>query len=310
MAADLAPSRGAAGWTPGRIIALVAGSVLALVSLGLLGGGAALTWADAQQHGGYLTTGTATYSTTGYALASDPVRLHDGWGWVGRVIGDVRIRVTSAQPVFVAIGPASDVSRYLAGVSYTTVTAFGGHDLAQHPGTAAPAPPSAAVPWAARAQGGGTQTLRWQARGGDWMVVVLNSDRSPGVAVRATVAVSSPALPWLAGELLAAGVMAGLLAAALIIIPVRMATAPAPLPTRTGLPDAGRTVLRWADGPDGRTVLRWADGPAVGGRSCGGQTVLRWADGPARWAIPGWVFRVRGAVFIRRGCHSHAPLAA
>jgi hypothetical protein len=226
MAADLSPSGRTAGWTPGRVIALVAGSVLALVSLGLLGGGAALAWADAQQQGGYLTTGTATYSTSGYALASDPVQLHDGWGWVGRIIGDLRIRVTSPQPVFVAIGPAEDVARYLTGVSYTTVTAFGDHDIAQHPGTAAPAPPSAAVHWAARAQGSGTQTVRWQARGGDWMAVVLNSDGSPGVTVRADVGVTSPALPWLAGELLAAGVMAGLLAAGLIIIPVRMAVTP------------------------------------------------------------------------------------
>lgn len=236
MAADLLPPGRMTGWTPGRVTALVAGSVLALFSLGLLGGGVALAWVDAQQQGGYLTTGTATYSTSGYALASDPVQLHDGWGWVGRIIGDVRIRVTSARPVFVAIGPAGDVSRYLAGVSYTTVTAFGGHEIAQHPGTAAPAPPPAAVPWAARAQGSGAQTphwqtphwqtLRWRAHGGDWIAVVLNSDGSPGVTVRADVGVTSPALPWLAGELLAAAAMAGVLAAALIVIPVRMAATP------------------------------------------------------------------------------------
>jgi len=35
--------------------------------------------------------------------------------------------------------------------------------------------------------------------------------------------VSSPALPWLAGELLAAGVLLGVAAAALIIVPVRLA---------------------------------------------------------------------------------------
>jgi hypothetical protein len=38
--------------------------------------------------------------------------------------------------------------------------------------------------------------------------------------------VSSPALPWLAGELLATGVLLGVAAAALIIVPVRMATRP------------------------------------------------------------------------------------
>ena len=60
---------------------------------------------------------------------------------------------------------------------------------------------TAALGWVAQAEGAGTQTLRWTVRGGDWMVVVMNPDGSPGVTVRVDVGVSSPALPWLAGEL-------------------------------------------------------------------------------------------------------------
>ena len=119
---------------------------------------------------------------------------------------------------------ASDVSGYLTGVSYTTVTAFGDQGVAQHPGIAVPAPPAAAVNWSARAEGTGRQTLRWTARPGDWMAVVMNPDGSPGVSVRADVGVSAPALPWLATRLLVAGVLAGLLAGVLILIPVRLAT--------------------------------------------------------------------------------------
>jgi hypothetical protein len=58
-----------------------------------------LTWADQEQQGGYLTTGTAMYSTDGYALVSNPVNLHGPWGWLGRFAGDVRIRVTATRPV-------------------------------------------------------------------------------------------------------------------------------------------------------------------------------------------------------------------
>jgi hypothetical protein len=108
-----------------------------------------------EQQGGYLTTGTATYSTSGYALTSNPIRLHGMWGWPGRFAGEIRIRVTATspgQPVFVAIGPAGDVSRYLGGVRYTSVTALGDHDITQHPGTAVPVPPVAAFDWAAQAQ--------------------------------------------------------------------------------------------------------------------------------------------------------------
>src|SRR5260370_37991551 len=76
-APDRDPSAAGDGWTPGRVVALVAGSLLALVSLAFIAGGGALTWADAEQlHSGYLTTGTSSYSTSGYALARNPIDLH------------------------------------------------------------------------------------------------------------------------------------------------------------------------------------------------------------------------------------------
>ena len=103
-----------------------------------------------EQEGGYLTTGTATYSTGGYAVASDPVKVHGLWGWLGRFAGEVQIRVTATspgQPVFVAIGAAGDVSRYLAGVSYTSVTALGDHDVTQHPGACSGRPRAAGRRW-------------------------------------------------------------------------------------------------------------------------------------------------------------------
>ena len=220
------PSAARAGWTAGRVITLVAGSALILLALVLLGVTGVLTWADQEQQGGYLTTGTVEYSTSGYALAGDPVSLPGLWGWLGRFAGEVRIQVAATgpgRPVFVAIGPAGDVSRYLAGVSYTSVTAFGDHHVTQHLGTAVPSLPSAAPHWAAQARGAGTQTLRWTVRSGDWMMVVMNPDGAPGVTVRADVGVSSPVLPALASALLVAGLMAGLIGAALVVIPARLA---------------------------------------------------------------------------------------
>ncbi len=221
------PPAATGGWTTGRIIALAAGSVLMLISFALVAAGATLAWADQEQlHSGYLTTGTTTYSTGGYALASDPVDLHGAWSWLDRLVGQVRIRVTSAEPsrpIFVGIAAAGDAERYLAGVSHTTVAAFGDRATTEHLGSAVPAAPASAVHWVAQAEGTGRLTLTWTVTDGDWMVVVMNSDASPGVTVRADAGVSSPALPWLAGELLAAGVLLGVAAAALIIVPVRLA---------------------------------------------------------------------------------------
>ena len=214
------------GWTAGRIAALAAGAVLLVLSLAMIGGGGVLTWADQEQfRSGYLTTGTASYATGGYALVSNPVRLHDGWGWLSRSVGEVRIRVTSAdpaRPLFAGIAPDADAERYLAGASHATVSAFGDRDVTQHPGAAVPATPASALPWAAHVTGTGTLTLSWTVTEGDWVVVVMNSDATKGVAVRADVGVSSPVLSWLAGELLVAGVFLAVLAAALIVLPVRL----------------------------------------------------------------------------------------
>jgi hypothetical protein len=220
------PALAGKGWTAGRVIAVVAGSALILLCAVLLGGTGVLTWADQVEQGGYLTTGTGTYSTGGYALVSDPVQVHGLWGWLGRFAGEVRIRVTAvgpSEPVFVAIAPAGDVSRYLAGVSYVSVAALGDHKVTQHPGRAVPAPPAAGLDWAAMAQGTGTQAVRWTVRSGGWTVVVMNADGSPRVAVRADAGVSSPVLSAFAGMLLAGGITAGLIGAALIVVPARMA---------------------------------------------------------------------------------------
>jgi hypothetical protein len=209
------------GWTAGRIIALAAGSVLMLIPLALIAGGATLAWADLEQvRSGYVTTSTGTYSTQGYALASDSITLHS----VGLFVDEVRIRITSSgpsRPLFAGIAATSDVERYLGGVRYTTVN---GHDVTDHLGTGIPAAPAAALPWAARAQGTGNLTLTWAVRDGDWTVVVMNADARPGLSVRAVAGPSAMALPWLAGEMLGVALLTGVTAAALIVVPVRLAT--------------------------------------------------------------------------------------
>ena len=185
-----------------------------------------MMWADqAMRDDGYLTTGTSTYSTSGYALASQPLEL--GWGWlVTGLIGDVRVRVTpvsSGRPVFVAIGPADQIMAYLSGVSYATVTNAGQSGLVSHYGTALPAPLRTTRIWTAQVSGTGTQTLRWVAQTGTWMIVVLNPDGSAGLDVRADAGVSASWLFQLSAELIVGGIVASVLSAALIIVPVRLA---------------------------------------------------------------------------------------
>ncbi len=228
----LPPPAAATGWTAGRVIALVTGSVLALLSLGLLAGGGALFWAgQTQRQGGYLTSATSTYSTGGYALTTESIGLHSGSGdWAGSLIGKVRIRVSTpgtARPVFVGIAPAGAVTRYLSGVPYTTVTSYGGNSqvTTSHQGSASPAAPQAAGIWAAQAAGTGPQTLTWTARDGDWVLVVMNRDGARGLTVRADAGATFPALPWVAAGLLAGGVLLAAGGVLLIVLPARRASA-------------------------------------------------------------------------------------
>jgi hypothetical protein len=217
----------APGWTTGRIVSLVIGAVLALCSLGLLGAGGAAVWANTtQRDAGYVDLGAVSHATSGRALASDTISVHGGWGWLSPLAGQIRIRVTEtgrASGVFAGVAPASAARNYLAGVAYTS---YGGQgQRIDHPGAGAPRPPGSAAIWAAQASGARTATLLWTIREGDWTVIVMNADRSAGVAVRAQTGASLPALRWLATQLLGSGMVLALAAFACILVPARLATA-------------------------------------------------------------------------------------
>jgi hypothetical protein len=216
------------GWTGPRIVAVIAGAVLTVLSLGLLGGGGAALWAQAQRQGGYVDFGTTSLSTSGYALASDALEMHmasGGWDAASALVGTVRLQATQAagHPVFIGIAPAAAANSYLTGVGYATVSGTADHHgtYTEHAGSAPAVPPGAAGIWAAQASGPGTQTLTWAVKSGDWMVVAMNADGSQPVSVRVDAAATLPALPWVAAGLLAAGfafLAGGIL---LIAIPLR-----------------------------------------------------------------------------------------
>src|SRR5262245_66264644 len=64
---------GRSGWTVGRVVALVVGVVLVLVSLGLLASGGTGSWADrTQRDAGYATREVHRFSTAGSAVATEP----------------------------------------------------------------------------------------------------------------------------------------------------------------------------------------------------------------------------------------------
>jgi hypothetical protein len=219
-------SRSQSGWTAGRILALLGGSVLVLCSLVLIGGGGYLL-AEATSDGGWVDLGHGTYRTDSYAVVTEPA----DWSSQTYVLGDVdkvRVRVTptdATTPVFVGMAQPDAVERYLNAVQHVTVHGASNYQVtyAQHEGQAPSAPPAQAIPWTEQASGTGVQTLEFDAQAprGDQVLVVMNADGSPSVSGKAESLVTQPSLPWIAIGLLAGGIVLAGGAALLIIKPLR-----------------------------------------------------------------------------------------
>ena len=216
---DATPSRSDAvshssGWTAGRITAIVIGALFVLLSLALLGAGGTALWADrTQRDGGYVTTDVHEFSTSGSALATLSTELGSagvGWFYSPTLLDEVRIRVTPASagpPLFVGIGPSTDVDRYLAGVNHTVITEFWEEKTEAVAGGAPAAAPGTQGFWVASSTGSGPRTLEWDPTGGSWTVVVLNADGRPGIDIGADLGARMPAVLWIALGLLIAGAL-------------------------------------------------------------------------------------------------------
>jgi hypothetical protein len=217
------------GWTAPRIVAVVAGAVLALCSLGAFAGGGVAVWFDTHRDGGYVTSSIESRHSSGYAITSDRVILGKAafdWRWERDLLGKVRIRAASesGRALFAGIAPTDAVNRYLSGVPHTVLREFDGTDTTIVGGATRPAPPTATSIWVAQVSGPGRQVLKWTPRSGDWSVVVMNADGRADVSVTGDIGATVPALPWIAtGLFIFAGVtlVAALL---LLIIPIRRAS--------------------------------------------------------------------------------------
>ena len=207
-------------WTGGRVVTVVVGSILALISFGMVVGGCAGIALDQTQRDsdGYLMTPGHGFGTSTYALVSTTADLHSGTSDLRRLFGPVRITSTSNRALFVGIGPAADVNRYLAGTAHATITRLGqwGTSYRIANGAQPPAPPTGQRFWAATATGAGTQHLDWRITAGQWRVVVMNLDRSRGLGVTLQIGARVPHLLGIATGLLAAGLVIALLAALII----------------------------------------------------------------------------------------------
>jgi hypothetical protein len=227
----------------GRIALILGAAVAAVLALGALGlGAAALIGEGLKDDDGYLATDSERFAAGTRALATEDLDVDlDGAEWMVKEseLGRVRLEVQprNDKPVFVGIARADDVSAYLSGVEHTRVT-----DIDSDPFEAAyerraggevPARPSREPFWARSVQGRGAQTLTWDAEDGDWSIVVMNADGSPGVDADVSAGAKVPFLDELGWTLVGGGVALLALAVALLSVALRP-----PRPPRHAAPAA------------------------------------------------------------------------
>ena len=158
---------------------------------------------------GTMSTGPHHHATSATAVVSDEGDL-GGTGLLPN--GDPTVKVSvedSDKPVFVGIGPAEDVDRYLAGSTVQTVSDFDlwpfQLDTSTKEGDRQPGSPLDETFWVAQSDGATSAETSWKAQDGSYRIVVMNADGSPGVDVDGSLSLRVPLLGTLAKTGLAGG---------------------------------------------------------------------------------------------------------
>ncbi|MFG1621575.1 hypothetical protein [Kribbella sp. NPDC049227] len=220
-------------WSAWRTVWVILGSLLILLGGGLLVGGGIGLWAHSQRDAeGYHTAGPERITTDTYALTAPSLDVSltgPDELYADDLLGDVRIRIESSNaetPLFIGIGPAGEVAKYLDGVGRSEVSDIDVDPFkvsyVPHQGGAPAADPSTQTFWVASDSGTGPRTLGWDVADGNWSVVVMNADGSPGVDADVSVGGTLPiVLPIAIATLVVGGV---LLMLGIVLIAVTVAT--------------------------------------------------------------------------------------
>ncbi|MCP3938328.1 MAG: hypothetical protein GY708_23515 [Actinomycetia bacterium] len=153
-------------------------------------------------------TDSLTIEVSSRAVVTDDVELLR-WNTMPEFIStpdDVRVEGVAAGSgtLFMGIAPADTVAGYLDGVVHDEITEWDStqDDIVEvvytrNEGATDPGAPRTEGFWVASVSGSGEQTLDWTIQSGEWALVIMNADGSPGVSadVRFGVATLSVLFP-------------------------------------------------------------------------------------------------------------------
>ena len=218
-----------------QIVLIVLGGVLIAIGALAAAGGSALMALFGSEN--TLSSGVQQVSTPSRALVS-PAGSIQGTSGAQTVLGSVRLRITATpaaagRHLFLGIGPAAAVDRYLSGTSYdaaTSVSVAPFHlTLARHHGTVTPAPPGSQSFWVAQASGS-HPTLTWTVTSGSYRVVAMNTDAAAPVAFNGGLDLTIPHSFAIGIGLLIGGIALIVIGIVLIVLGARARPGPQSAP--------------------------------------------------------------------------------
>lgn len=225
----------------GKIVLLIFGIIVLLISLVLFLPGGALIWAERalRDNEGFYTSKTVEFKRDSYAILTESANIDLGeeeWEWLPWVRSwgpsdflTLKIEGSSSdssKQIFIGVAETSDLEGYLAGVEYDEIADFKFRRLEpkyrNHPGTSVPLAPTSQAFWIASAYGAGTQTLEWAIESGTYSFLLMNEDGSRGLDLEALIGIAVPSLlGWIGVGLLIGGLVVLLLAVVMIYLALR-----------------------------------------------------------------------------------------
>ncbi len=230
----------------GRVVLILLGALIGSLAFGLVvaGAGLAYAWSADRTADGYFEAPEVQLETEFYAIVSPDIDLGSrpgDWFPSGR-LADVRIAVEQpeAGALFVGIGPSDEVDAYFDGVGVSEVSRVVDNTVRYRSieGDAAPAPPADQGFWVATNADGTADSFAWELTQGEWTLVIMNADASPGFATDAVAAANVAIVPIVAAGLALVGAVLGAVAIALLIAGVTVSdarTSTETMPTAAGL---------------------------------------------------------------------------
>jgi hypothetical protein len=179
-----------------RGLKLGLGIPLTLIGLFMtIGGVAIVAWVGPD---GSFTLPDARAVSNGKALVFDDIAIDRHLPASGNLATTLQLSVRgNGKDVFVGVGPAALVARYLRGVPVDRIVQVnwpGGVRTEAVAGSASPdGSPETKRLWIAQAHGP-TASIRWTLASGAWTVVIMNADASSDVDVTGTASVTLPVL--------------------------------------------------------------------------------------------------------------------